>query len=217
MMLRPATRSGIRSLPIRFARPTIASRPSRQSRFLSDPPKKSPSGKDPAKGPNQDVLPHVSEEAAATGDITGEGGPEIEQGTPVSEVSRASLQEVMYLLSGFQILGRQPDGKDKAPQVIQEDMSPGPQKKGSDSEASMAAVDETEVETRGLKFGMPELPLPSHAHLKHRYDAVVQQVTNLLMRDGKLSVAQTVGSSVPQSFHRSSGAACSFFISDACR
>ena len=39
-----------------------------------------------AKGPNQDQLPHVSEEAAAMGEVTGEGGPELEQGTPVQEV-----------------------------------------------------------------------------------------------------------------------------------
>lgn len=39
-------------------------------------------------GPNESQLPHVSEEAAATGKILGEGGPEIEeQGTPVQEVS----------------------------------------------------------------------------------------------------------------------------------
>lgn len=37
-------------------------------------------------GPNQDVLPHVSEEAAQTGNITGEGGPDLGQGTPVQEV-----------------------------------------------------------------------------------------------------------------------------------
>ena len=39
-------------------------------------------------GPNQEQLPHVSEEAATIGQITGEGGPEVEQGTPVQEVSR---------------------------------------------------------------------------------------------------------------------------------
>lgn len=38
------------------------------------------------KGPNQDQLPHVSEEASMTGKIMGEGGPELEQGTPVQEV-----------------------------------------------------------------------------------------------------------------------------------
>ena len=41
-----------------------------------------------SEGPNQDALPHVSEEAAIEGRITGEGGPEMEQGTPVEEVCR---------------------------------------------------------------------------------------------------------------------------------
>ena len=44
-----------------------------------------PQAEDPP-GPNQEQLPHVSEEAATTGKITGDGGPEIEQGTPVQEV-----------------------------------------------------------------------------------------------------------------------------------
>jgi hypothetical protein len=40
------------------------------------------------KGPTQDVLPHVSEEAGAMADITGETKPEYEeQGTPVQEVN----------------------------------------------------------------------------------------------------------------------------------
>lgn len=46
--------------------------------------------------------------------------------------------------------------------------------------------------TPGLKFEMPTLPLPKDGHVKHRYDPVVEQVTNLLMRHGKKSVAQRV-------------------------
>lgn len=41
------------------------------------------------QGPGHDHshLPHVSEEAAAIGEVTGEGGPDIEEhGTPVQEV-----------------------------------------------------------------------------------------------------------------------------------
>lgn len=48
----------------------------------------------------------------------------------------------------------------------------------------------------GHKFGLPDLPLPSNLHLKHRYDPAVEQVTKLLMRHGKLSIAQRVGSSI---------------------
>lgn len=52
-------------------------------------------------------------------------------------------------------------------------------------------------QTPGLKFEMPTLPLPKDGHVKHRYDPVVEQVTNLLMRHGKKSVAQSVSSTCP--------------------
>jgi small subunit ribosomal protein S7 len=39
-----------------------------------------------AGGPNQDVLGHVSEEAADMGKVTGETQPDLGQGTPVQEV-----------------------------------------------------------------------------------------------------------------------------------
>ncbi|KAK0628856.1 ribosomal protein S7 domain-containing protein [Bombardia bombarda] len=42
----------------------------------------------------------------------------------------------------------------------------------------------------GHKYGLPELPIPSEMHMKHRYDPVVVQITKLLMWDGKLSKAQ---------------------------
>lgn len=37
-------------------------------------------------GPNQDQLPHVSEEAVSIASTMGEAGPELEQGTPIQEV-----------------------------------------------------------------------------------------------------------------------------------
>ncbi|KAI9841368.1 MAG: hypothetical protein M1837_000751 [Sclerophora amabilis] len=124
-------------------------------------------------GPNQDVLPHVSEEAAATGKITGEGGPELEQGTPIQE-----------------ILEQDQEGQKQAPQVIQENIPSSSKAKGSRSYSTLVSTADTSVDVRGHKFDLPELPLPSNAHIKHRYDPLVKQVTNLLMRDGKLSVAQ---------------------------
>ena len=48
----------------------------------TDSPQKSP-------GPNQEQLPHVSEEAAATSKIQGDEGPDLSQGTPVQEVAQA--------------------------------------------------------------------------------------------------------------------------------
>ena len=69
----------------------------------------------------------------------------------------------------------------------------------------MINADSAEVQNPGHIFGLPDLPLPSTSHIKHRYDPVVHQVTNLLMRDGKLSKAQRVRPSVPLFFMLSLG------------
>jgi small subunit ribosomal protein S7 len=63
---------------------------------------------------------------------------------------------------------------------------------------NQAAVNQLELVSHGLngtagnKFGIPQLPLPSKMHMKHRYDPVIAQITRLLMRDGKLGKAQRV-------------------------
>ncbi|KAI9652276.1 MAG: hypothetical protein M1829_001685 [Trizodia sp. TS-e1964] len=127
---------------------------------------------------NKDILPHVSEEAAEIGRITGEGGPDLGQATPVLE-----------------ILERDTEAQKKAPQVIQEELShltvktPAP-KTSSPAIDTKASGTEIDTKAQGHKYGLPDLPLPSDAHLKYRYDPVVKQVTNLLMRHGKLGVAQ---------------------------
>ena len=56
-------------------------------RFITAEEKPLPKADKQGPGPNQGQLPHVSEEASATGKITGEGGPELGQGTPVEEAS----------------------------------------------------------------------------------------------------------------------------------
>lgn len=50
---------------------------------------------------------------------------------------------------------------------------------------------------QGHIFDLPALPLPPNSNLKHRYDPIVKQFTNLMMRDGKLSKAQRVYPSLP--------------------
>lgn len=152
-----------------------------QRRNITSDEKPLPESEQP-KGPNQDQLPHVSEEAAATGDITGEGGPDVEQGSPVQE-----------------ILKRDQKSQEKAPKVLQEELKAS-SPKGSRSYSTstprraqaMIDPESAEVQNQGHIFGLPELPLPSTSHLKHRYDPVIHQVTNLLMQDGKLSKAQRV-------------------------
>ncbi|KAL8803157.1 MAG: hypothetical protein Q9182_003329 [Xanthomendoza sp. 2 TL-2023] len=139
-----------------------------------------PKADEATPGPNQEQLPHVSEEAATMGKITGEGGPEIEQGTPVQEV-----------------LKRDEASQEKAPKVMQEQIqSSSPNGTRSFStctrsrQEALITFEDSGIETSGHKFGLPALPLAANMHLKYRYAPIVKQVTNLLMRDGKLSVAQ---------------------------
>ena len=57
-----------------------------QRRCASDIAKDLPAA-EPPKGPNQEQLPHVNEEAATMRKMTGETWPDIEEhGTPVQEV-----------------------------------------------------------------------------------------------------------------------------------
>ena len=99
---------------------------------------------------------------------------------PYSTTSRRKAQEMEFISSNTEVealMGEpiSPDTAEKAPKRVPISSS---------------------VTGQGHIFGLPSLPLPSKMHLKHRYDPVVHQVTNLLMESGKLSIAQRVRSSV---------------------
>jgi small subunit ribosomal protein S7 len=109
-----------------------------------------------------------------------------------------------------QILKRDEEGRDMAPEIIKKEIDGNKADAvETTSFANLLALGQMEniasgghgtdpvaIDTVGHKFGVPELPLPSNANFRYRYDPLVAQVTNLLMKDGKLSVAQRVGSSV---------------------
>ena len=105
------------------------------------------------------------------------------------------------------ILSRDKKAQDNAPKVIQEDVkSTSPRGSRSYSTSTrrraqaLISQESTNLqaygEGQGHMFGLPELPLPSKLHIKHRYDPIIEQVTNLIMRSGKLSQAQRVRPSV---------------------
>jgi small subunit ribosomal protein S7 len=120
----------------------------------------------------------------------GEQGPDVNQGTPVEDILKGDKEAQQHL-----------------PKVMQDALKQGnktPAPKGSRSYSTMTTRSSEGMDmglvdfeaasklpvTPGLKFEMPTLPLPKDGHVKHRYDPVVEQVTNLLMRHGKKSVAQ---------------------------
>jgi len=172
--------------------------------YASDPSKDLPvSQSEEPIGPNMANSDHVSEEAAKMAKIQGKEGPDLEQGTPVQD-----------------ILKEDKEAQKNAPQVLKDSLrakQPSPKPGGrpfstyarrrqdmqmevSDSnDAFSAAFPPAEIQSStlpmesgpGHKFPLPELPLAEDMHKDYRYGKVVDHVTNLLMRDGKLGVAQS--------------------------
>ena len=64
---------------------TVHFRIASQRNFTSNE-KPLPQAEKSGPGPNQTQLGHVSEEAAVTDRITGDQGPDLDQGTPIQEV-----------------------------------------------------------------------------------------------------------------------------------
>lgn len=65
--------------------------------------------------------------------------------------------------------------------------------KSQASQSSQLATSEVgDIQNPGHKFGLPTKPYPEGFNMKQRYHPVLEQLTRLLMRDGKLSVAQRV-------------------------
>jgi small subunit ribosomal protein S7 len=96
-------------------------------------------------------------------------------------------------------LKRDSESREKAPEVIKDDIKKDSQPKGSRAYSTLRTVEQSSViddADPGFKFNLPTLPLPKGDIIKHRYDPLVEQVTNLMMKHGKKSVAQRVRSSV---------------------
>lgn len=105
----------------------------------------------------------------------------------------------------WQIFKRDEKDKENAPEVIKEEIQDSKDAAKPITFENLMALGRLEnvasgghasdpVAIPGQKFGVPDLPLAPMSHLHYRYDPVVSQVTNLLMKDGKLSVAQRVRS-----------------------
>ncbi|KAK5116813.1 hypothetical protein LTR85_009073 [Meristemomyces frigidus] len=170
-------------------------------------------------GPNMQQAEHVSEEAAKMSQIMGTGdGPDIEgQGTPVQDILKEdeearkqapqvmkdslknpqSAQNAKPSKRPFSTLARRPAPDMAADSFNASQLEPSmipteAQRAAYTAEPQVPepASQAIQEEKTGHNFPLPALPLPPNSHKDHRYDPVVQQVTNLLMRDGKKAAAQ---------------------------
>ncbi|KAF2110587.1 30S ribosomal protein-like protein S7 [Lophiotrema nucula] len=154
---------------------------------------KDPAPADRSKRVDAKPLDTVSDEARATSEVMGETGPETEQGTPVEDVvkgdkeAQAKLPKVMQDKLKANSSGSGPKG-------TRSYSTASTPTTGADPYPDMGLLtfnpDPVAPDVPGVKFGLPSLPLPKGSHLKYRYDDIVDQVTNLLMRHGRKSVAQ---------------------------
>ncbi|KAK2873532.1 hypothetical protein FQN49_002272 [Arthroderma sp. PD_2] len=165
-------------------------------------------------GPNQDQLPHASEEAAATAQILdkkcGEvGGPELEQGTPIGDIlkrDKDALKNMPKVLRDEFVSGQSGSGSKRSFSTssrLRQEERKGVENAASNDPSAAAVADmlaasnrgeavevEQEAIPEGFKFEPPTLPLPPNEHLRRRYEPLLEQFTKLIMKDGKLSLAQ---------------------------
>ncbi|KAE8353158.1 ribosomal protein S7 domain-containing protein [Aspergillus coremiiformis] len=160
-------------------------------------------GSERPKGPTEDPLPHVSEEAAEIAKIMNKkcdgtaASPELEQGTPVSEILQRDKEAQKHMPKVMQDQIKSSTGtRSFSTSTRQSQAELHDQGKSVDEQtAAMVANMISQVNQQaeelhpGLKFG-PVEPLPKTENFRTRYDSLLEQFTKLLMTDGKLSMAQ---------------------------
>lgn len=126
----------------------------------------------------------------------GENGPDLNQGTAIEDVvkgDKAAQEHLPKVMKDKLNSNASKTTPNMAPKGSRSYSTTTTPTNGS-SELDMGLISTQSAPqvpvTPGLKFEMPSLPLPKDGHVKHRHDPVVDQVTNLLMRHGKKSVAE---------------------------
>lgn len=119
------------------------------------------------------------------------------QELPIDRLTDAELEEVLY--GGRQATSSQEGALTEAQEDVlyREGVIPSPDVAEALLAASEASVLEAsstgqELQNPGHKFALPQKPYPEGFNMKKRYHPVIEQITRVLMRDGKLSVAQRV-------------------------
>ena len=116
---------------------------------------------------------------------------------PIDRLTDAELEEVLY--GGRQATSSQEGALTEAQEdaLYREGVIPSPDVAEALLAASEASIPETsstgqEIQNPGHKFALPQKPYPEGFNMRKRYHPVIEQITRILMRDGKLSVAQRV-------------------------
>ncbi|KAG0644441.1 ribosomal protein S7 domain-containing protein [Tuber brumale] len=143
---------------------------------------------------NQDVLQHVSEEATATVDIMGGKSLDLGQGTLIGETLKNSPtgQQNLSKVSN-EIPGTKREYSTAATPI---DPLSFDTPAGTVSSTALTlprvSPDAFALTIPGAKYPLPQLPLPSCSHLKHRYSTLLEQVINFIMIGGRKAKAESL-------------------------
>ncbi|PLB41907.1 mitochondrial 37S ribosomal protein uS7m [Aspergillus candidus] len=169
-----------------------------QTRYSSSDSK----GKDDAAKVPEEPLPHVSEEAAEVAHIMNKkcdgsapASPELEQGTPISEIFKRDTDAQKYAPKVLKDQSKGPSGTRSFSTSTRRTQANLQGNNQMEPAAAMVASMISQVNQQaaelnpGLKFPAPE-SLPRTENFRTRYDTLLDQFTKQLMRDGKLATAQ---------------------------
>lgn len=189
----------IRSRPIApRTEPFVNSLP-RARWYSNDGDKQPPKPIDNSNNAEQPQSQVESKEASAASVPVENGESEVTSSTNESNVETlddATLEQLFY--GGRTVTSQGEGGLTQAQEetLYREGMIPP----AEEAEALVAAAEEADLvaeeeeegglQNPGHKFGLPRRPWPEGFNQKKRYHPVLEQITRLLMRDGKLSVAQ---------------------------
>ncbi|POR35159.1 37S ribosomal protein S7, mitochondrial [Tolypocladium paradoxum] len=154
---------------------------------------KSPLTASKAEAASAEVVRNADSQLAKDASQVGE----MAQDSHINTLDDATLEQILY---GGRTVTSETEGGLTAAQedaLYREGTIPPPAEaeallsRARSSESSQLPIAASnEIENPGHKFGLPRKPYPEGYNMKQRYHPVLEQITRLLMRDGKLSVAQ---------------------------
>ncbi|KAF4992219.1 hypothetical protein FGRMN_7350 [Fusarium graminum] len=154
-----------------------------------------PKAIDNAQKAQEPQIDSVSKEGDVSVVATGPGDAEATSPTTSSEViDDATLEQMFY--GGRTQSSNVEGGLTPAQEDVlyREGTIPSAEKAealvAAAEKAELDSPESTEIQNPGHKFGLPRRPWPQGFNHKKRYHPVLEQITRLLMKDGKLSVAQ---------------------------
>lgn len=114
--------------------------------------------------------------------------------SPIDRIDDAMLENLLY---GGRLSASQQDGAltDAQEEILYREGSILTPQEAAAMSKKMTTTPSSEledIENPGHKFPLPTIPYPEGINVKARYHPVLEQLSRLIMRDGKLAAAQRV-------------------------